>query len=60
VKQGERVEVRSNGSAVSAKVAVRERVRPGAGFLIEGTGEDNANRLAGAQVAEVVPAGGER
>ena len=35
--------MRSNGSVVAARVALRERMRPGAAFLIEGTATDNAN-----------------
>jgi anaerobic selenocysteine-containing dehydrogenase len=45
VGQGDEVEVRSNGSVVAARVALRERMRPGAAFLIEGTATDNANAL---------------
>ena len=52
---GDEVEVRSNGSSVRARVALRERMRPGAAFLIEGTAEQNANRLNGAEVVEIVP-----
>ena len=36
-----------------AKVAVRSRMRPGAGFLIEGTADNNANVLAGTDLVEV-------
>ncbi len=50
---GDEVEVRSNGSSVRARVALRERMRPGAAFLIEGTAEQNANRLNGAEVVEI-------
>ncbi|MGH2989030.1 MAG: NADH-quinone oxidoreductase subunit NuoG [Solirubrobacterales bacterium] len=56
VAHGEQAEVRSNGASVRARVAVRARMRPGAGFLIEGTKEENANRLAGADEIEVSPA----
>ncbi len=52
---GDEVEVRSNGSSVRARVALRERMRPGAAFLIEGTAEQNANRLNGAEVVEIIP-----
>ena len=41
--QGDEVDVRSNGHSVRARVAVRERMRPGAGFLIEGLAEQSAN-----------------
>ena len=53
---GDEVEVRSNGSSVRARVALRERMRPGAAFLIEGTAAENANRLNGAEVVEIVTA----
>ena len=49
VRQGDEVDVRSNGHSVKARVAVRERMRPGAGFLIEGLAEQSANVLAGAE-----------
>jgi NADH-quinone oxidoreductase subunit G len=50
---GEDVHVRSNGTSVRARVALRERMRPGAAFLIEGTATDNANALAGAETVEI-------
>ncbi len=53
VAQGDEVDVRSNGHSVRARVAVRERIRPGAGFLIEGLAEQGANVLAGAESVEV-------
>ena len=53
MSQGDEVEVRSNGQSVKARVAVRERMRPGAGFLIEGLAEQSANVLAGAETIEV-------
>jgi hypothetical protein len=53
VGTGDRDEVRSNGARVGARVAIRERIRPGAGFLIEGTAADNANALAGAETVTV-------
>jgi NADH-quinone oxidoreductase subunit G len=56
VEHGQDVTVSSNGHSVEARVAVRERMRPGAGFLIEATAQDNANLLAGAQLVEVRPA----
>ncbi|HKH13511.1 MAG TPA: NADH-quinone oxidoreductase subunit NuoG [Solirubrobacterales bacterium] len=46
---GQEVDVRSNGTSVRARVAIRERVKPGSGFLIEGLG-DVAGALAGRQV----------
>ncbi|HSJ17151.1 MAG TPA: hypothetical protein VK920_03570, partial [Solirubrobacterales bacterium] len=51
---GGEAEVSSNGTSVRARVAVRSRMRPGAGFLIAGTEEDNANVLA-TDVVEVEP-----
>ena len=55
VAQGDEVNVRSNGHSVSARVAIRERIRPGSGFLIEGLAEQGPNALAGAQTVEVEP-----
>jgi NADH-quinone oxidoreductase subunit G len=49
VKQGDEVEVRSNGTSVRARAGIRQRMREGAAFMIEGTEADNAN---------VLPAGG--
>ena len=54
---GDEVDVRSNGTRVRARVVIRERVRPGSGFLIEGLG-DLAGTLVGEDV-EVSPAGGD-
>jgi NADH-quinone oxidoreductase subunit G len=45
LESGDAVEVTSNGAVVQARVAVRERLREGVCFLIEGTAEDNANGL---------------
>jgi predicted molibdopterin-dependent oxidoreductase YjgC len=53
VAQGDEVQVRSNGHSVRARVAVRERMRPGAGFLIENLAEQGANVLAGAKAVEI-------
>jgi NADH-quinone oxidoreductase subunit G len=53
VEHGQPVAVSSNGTSVEAQVAVRQRMRPGAGFLIEGTAENNANLLARAETVEV-------
>jgi NADH-quinone oxidoreductase subunit G len=53
---GGEAEVRSNGYSVRARVAVRSRMRPGAGFLIKGTAEESANALGGADIVEVRPA----
>ena len=38
---------------------IRERTRPGAGFLIEGTAEANANALVPGEMVEVTKAGGD-
>ena len=51
---GDEVEVRSNGTSVRARVALRERMRPGAIFLIEGTAAENANALNGGLTVDVV------
>jgi NADH-quinone oxidoreductase subunit G len=53
IGEGDEVVVSSNGNAVQARVEVRERLRPGSVFLIEGTAEQNANLLAGAESVEV-------
>jgi anaerobic selenocysteine-containing dehydrogenase len=58
LEQGEEVDVRSNGTSLRARVAIRERMRPGAAFLIEATVEANANALSPADSIEVVRAGG--
>ncbi|MQA73045.1 MAG: NADH-quinone oxidoreductase subunit NuoG [Solirubrobacterales bacterium] len=50
---GDQVEVRSNGTSVRARVALHERIRPGAAFMIEGTATENANALAGAETVEI-------
>ena len=51
--------MRSNGASVEAKVAIRERLRPGAGFLIEGTKVANANALTVGEPIELSRAGEE-
>jgi NADH-quinone oxidoreductase subunit G len=43
---GDEVDVRSNGTGVRARVSIRERIKPGSGFLIEGLG-DAATALRG-------------
>jgi NADH-quinone oxidoreductase subunit G len=53
---GTDAEVSSNGTSVRARVAVRSRMRPGTGFLIEGTAQDSANRLSELEIVEVAPA----
>jgi anaerobic selenocysteine-containing dehydrogenase len=52
VRGGDEVDVRSNGSSVRARVALRERIRPGSGFLIEGLG-DAAAALGTAGAVEI-------
>jgi predicted molibdopterin-dependent oxidoreductase YjgC len=42
---GDEVTVSVNGHSVETTVAIRERMRQGAAFLIEGTDEANANVL---------------
>ena len=42
---GDQVTVSVNGHSLEATVAIRERMREGAAFLIEGTDEANANAL---------------
>jgi NADH-quinone oxidoreductase subunit G len=56
VENGEPVEASSNGHSLRAHVAIRQRMRPGGGFLIEGTAENNPSLLAGAETIEVQPA----
>ena len=53
VSEGDEVEVRSNGSSVRARVELRERMRPGAAFLIEATATENSNVLGGASIVEI-------
>jgi NADH-quinone oxidoreductase subunit G len=50
---GTEAEVSSNGTSVRARVAVRGRMRPGTGFLLEGTQNDSANRLSDTEIVEV-------
>jgi predicted molibdopterin-dependent oxidoreductase YjgC len=45
VNNGDEVTVAVNGHRVDATVAIRERMKAGAAFLIEGTDEANANVL---------------
>jgi NADH-quinone oxidoreductase subunit G len=46
LSNGDAVTVAVNGHSVEATVAIRERMREGAAFLIEGTDEGNGNVLA--------------
>ncbi|MGI9020936.1 MAG: NADH-quinone oxidoreductase subunit NuoG [Solirubrobacterales bacterium] len=57
LEQGDEVDVKSNDTSVRARVAIRERVRPGSAFMIEATVEANANQLSPAEAIEVVKAG---
>jgi anaerobic selenocysteine-containing dehydrogenase len=59
LSQGDEVDVRSNGTSLRARIAIRERVRPGSGFLIKGTAEANANALEPGALVEVTKSGGE-
>jgi NADH-quinone oxidoreductase subunit G len=59
VAQGDEVFVRSNGTSLRARVAIRERISPGAGFLIEGITEANANALEPGELVEVTKSGGD-
>jgi NADH-quinone oxidoreductase subunit G len=45
LSHGDPVTVSVNGSSVDATVAIRERMKAGAAFLIEGTDDGNANAL---------------
>jgi anaerobic selenocysteine-containing dehydrogenase len=45
VANGDEVTVAVNGNRVEATVAIRDRMRQGAAFLIEGTDEANGNVL---------------
>jgi NADH-quinone oxidoreductase subunit G len=45
LKSGDEVRVSQNGTSLSARVAVRERVSDGVCVLLEGTAEGNANAL---------------
>jgi NADH-quinone oxidoreductase subunit G len=57
VTQGDEVDVRSNGTSLRARVTIRQRMREGAGFMIEGTAAQNANALPHGQAIEVARAG---
>lgn len=53
LEQGDHVVVSQNGDSVAARVLIRERMLAGAAFLIEGTSDNNANRLS-REVPQVV------
>ena len=54
---GDEVDVRSNGTSLRARVAIRERVRPGSGFLIDGTWRRRRRTLRG-ELGRDLQAGG--
>ena len=56
IADGDLVDVRSNGTTLRARAKLHERMRPGAAFMVEGTAEQNANALAGAETVEVTKA----
>jgi predicted molibdopterin-dependent oxidoreductase YjgC len=45
LSNGDEVTVSVNGHSLEARVAIRDRMREGAAFLIEGTDEANGNLL---------------
>ena len=53
LRSGDEVSVSQNGTSVLARVAIKERVRDGACFLIEGVAEGNANELLNGGPVEV-------
>jgi predicted molibdopterin-dependent oxidoreductase YjgC len=53
VSNGDPVTVSVNGHSVEATVAIRERMREGAAFLVEGTDEANANLLTNGGPPEI-------
>jgi NADH-quinone oxidoreductase subunit G len=55
VGSGDEVDVRFNGKGVRARVSIHERIKPGAGFLIDGLG-DGARALGG-ELVEISRAG---
>ena len=58
IEQGDQVDVRSNGTSLRARVAIRDRTSPGNGFLIDGTADQNANALSPGDAVEVAKAAG--
>jgi NADH-quinone oxidoreductase subunit G len=53
LKSGDEAGVSQNGTTVLAKVAIKERMREGVCFLVEGTAEGNANGLLNGQPVSV-------
>jgi predicted molibdopterin-dependent oxidoreductase YjgC len=45
LQNGDEVRVSQNGTSISAKVSIKERVPEGVCFLIEGVADGNANAL---------------
>jgi NADH-quinone oxidoreductase subunit G len=58
ISSGDEVEVSSGDRKVRATVALRQAMRPGSVFMLQGTGEDGANELTNGvpRVVEVRPA----
>jgi NADH-quinone oxidoreductase subunit G len=50
---GDRAVISENGMSIEAQVTLRSRVRPGTGFLIEGTAKGNANAIGDLAAADV-------
>jgi anaerobic selenocysteine-containing dehydrogenase len=46
LEEGDEVTVSQNGTSVTARTLIRERMRPGAAFLVEATSKQSANVLA--------------
>ena len=53
VANGDEVNVRSNGTSITARAAIRARVRPGSAFLIDGIAQGNASALVAGTEVEV-------
>ena len=53
IRSGEVVEVAHNGTSVRAVAALRSAVPPGAVFMLEGTGQDNATELTNGETRTV-------
>ena len=53
VAQGDEVELSANGSSIRARVVVRERMLPGAGFVVEGIRDANPAELGAPGEVEV-------
>jgi NADH-quinone oxidoreductase subunit G len=53
IRSGEVVEVAHNGTSVRAVAALRSAIQPGAVFMLEGTGQDNATELTNGETRTV-------